>query len=117
MRNGDAKICPVCGTLNPPSAEVCECGYTFRDGPVLSEDELRQRARKRKLRSAIASFFVGLVIIALMVLTAVYGASLGIKIILFWIALVVVSALAVFVISKIIRSRDREPRQKKNKGE
>ena len=52
-----------------------------------------------------------------MVLTAVYGASLGIKIILFWIALVVVSALAVFVISKIIRSRDREPRQKKNKGE
>ena len=116
MKNGDAKICPVCGTLNPPSAEVCECGYTFRDGPVLSEDELKRRARRHKLRSALAWFCVGLVIVALMVLTAVYGATLGIKIILFWIALVIVSALAVFIISKIIRSRDREPKRK-NKGE
>ncbi len=41
------KNCPQCALVNPPSAELCDCGYSFTTGRVgaspLSPKELAQR--------------------------------------------------------------------------
>ncbi len=107
------KICPVCHTINAPGAEVCECGYQFRGGVALTDEALRQREKKKKLRSTLASFAVGAVVLALVLLTAIFGPKLGGLIILIWLGALVVSVAAVFIASKLTNISDAKKRRYK----
>lgn len=67
------KICPVCHTINPPTATECECGFRFREGEIVTDRDLARRARRKKLRAAVASCALIAVIAALGILTAAHG--------------------------------------------
>lgn len=94
------KICPACHTIDPPDAETCECGYRFRSGDDISEEEIARRNRKKRVRSFIGTFILIFLISFLGIMTANYG----VKVLLWVLGVAVAAAVLSFIILKIIRA-------------
>lgn len=91
------KNCPVCHTINTPTAVVCECGYRFREGEALSDRDIARAQRKKKLRAAAASCVILAVIAALVFLTVLNG----VKILFIILGVAVAVVILTFVVLKI----------------
>src|SRR6476661_1219966 len=68
--------CPSCGLENPPSAQVCDCGYAFVPGSIKPITNASQPATKKPLTTGQKGCVgcLGLVVV-LVVLLIVAGRS------------------------------------------
>lgn len=98
------KNCPVCHTINPPAALTCECGYKFRSGDALTDRDIARAERKKKLRAALLTAPLVLIIIVLCVITPLYG----IRPLLYALAAAAVIFVAAAVIFRIKSRCDRK---------
>lgn len=102
------KFCPVCHTINAPTAVSCsECGYRFDSGAKLTESDLQRAARRRKLRSAAASAVIFAILLSLVIATMARGMRFGGVVILIWLAVLVLAIIVIYAVSKITKFRDR----------
>lgn len=92
------KICPVCHTINAPTARECECGYRFSDGGALTDRDIARKKRNKKLRAIAASCLIIAVFAVLAFLTLVYG----VRVLLYVLASAVGVLIIAFIVLKIL---------------
>ena len=98
------KNCPKCHIINAPNAKKCECGYSFAEGEILTDEEIKQAEKAKKHKNIMIS----LVFVVLIAVFALLAAKFGVVVVLFYsVAFVIVMLLLLFVTSKIKSAADR----------
>lgn len=75
-----SRRCPRCNLVNPETAAVCDCGWSFTEGAmtVLEEDpdqEAELRAQRRSQANGQIGLGVLLLLVGIVITAATYGSA------------------------------------------
>ena len=99
-----SKTCPRCNAAPPSSCMVCECGYHFPDYNDAAAAAETKALRLHKIKRALSSLLIGVILLALCVLTSVFGFI----ILLYAVIITAAAAMLVIILSKIKSRADKK---------